>query len=85
MITEFFIDAIYGLAFYLVSVLPNPETLPTAIDDAFVAIAPFWGTASNFFPLSVLFQILALGLGIELSILGFKVSNWVFDKFRGAG
>lgn len=85
MITEYFLSALYGLAYYLVSVLPNPETLPSQIDDAFTAISTYWPTASAFFPLSTLFTILGLGLSIELSILGFKMSNWVFDKIRGAG
>jgi len=69
----------------IITFLPNPDTLPSQIDDAFTAVASYWGVMENYFPLSVLFGILTLGLAIELSILGFKIINWGFNKFRGAG
>lgn len=85
MITEFFFNIFFGIAYYIVSILPNPDTLPTAIDDAFEAIGSYWPTASQFFPIATLFTIFGLGMAIELGILAFKISNWVFDKIRGAG
>lgn len=85
MIAKFFIDLIFGILDFLVALLPNPETLPEGINDAFEAIAPFWGTASRFFPIAVVFTIFSIGIAIELGILSFKVANWAYDKIRGSG
>lgn len=85
MIAKFFIDVIFAVIDFLVALLPNAETLPEGINDAFEAVAPYWGTASRFFPLTVLFGIFAIGTAIELGILTFKAANWAYDKIRGAG
>jgi len=85
MITEFFIDTFFDITRFLVTLLPNPDTLPSGIADAFTAIEPYWGTAARFFPLTVVFAIFAFGTALELGILSFKMGNWVWDKWRGAG
>ena len=85
MIAEAIATILFSFITGLISLLPNPETLPSFIDSAFTSIAPFWGFANYFFPVTVLVSIFILGMAIEGSILGFKIVNWVYNKFRGSG
>lgn len=85
MITQALAMIFYGLVWGLISLLPNPETLPSAVGTAFTAVAPYFEKANYFFPLTTVFQIIALMTALEIGILTFKAFNWIFNKIRGAG
>ena len=85
MIIQQIMDTFFALIKLLITFLPNPDTLPSQIGDAFITIGSYWDKANYFFPLDTTFTIFALILALELSVLTFEVVNWAYDKLRGAG
>ena len=85
MITEFFLDIVYGVLFFVVSILPNPDSLPVQVTEAFASIGPIFGRAEYFFPVTTLLIILGLIVYMETQILTFKISAWVIRIIRGGG
>jgi hypothetical protein len=68
----------------LISVLPT-ATLPNGVTTAISTVGDYFGLVGWLFPLDTLFQIVTIGLGIELAILGFKWGVWLYNKIRGSG
>jgi len=85
MITSFFLTGFMGLARGLISLLPNPDSLPSQINDAFTSITPYISKAAFFFPLATLFTIFTIGMSIEVGILLFQAGNYLLNKIRGSG
>lgn len=85
MILDFIFGLFHSMARFVIDFLPDPETLPSAIDSAFTAAIPYWAIASHLFPIDTLLVIFLLIMGIEFSIVGFQILNFIFNKIRGAG
>lgn len=80
MITEFFLELVFGIVTSLLSLLGN-FTFPTSsITSAFSVLASFLQGASYFFPMGTLFSCIGLILGFY--VLSFSVSllNWIIRK-----
>lgn len=78
-------DAIFALVKYLVSWLPNPETLPQGLDDAFTTISSTSQIANALFPVATFFTVFVLVLTFESGIQMFNAGNWIYNKLRGSG
>jgi hypothetical protein len=68
-----------------VALLPDAAPLPGFISTAIEQVNGAISLLGFFFPFDTLFQILAVGLGIEAAIWLFRWANWLFNKIRGSG
>lgn len=85
MITKFFIDLLFGIILWLVNLFPTADAPPTGVMASFSAVAPLAAMAWRYFPMVTLASAFSLALYLETSILGAKLSIWIWNKLRGSG
>ncbi|MFA6376664.1 MAG: hypothetical protein WCX69_04670 [Candidatus Paceibacterota bacterium] len=84
-LADILIGLVTDLIVWFVGLLPTPSALPSGVNAALTAIGAFFQKANAMFPIDTVFQIFGLVVTIEGGILAFKLGNWAFNKFRGAG
>lgn len=85
MIFNIIIGILISVLLFFISLLPDGIPLPTIISDSFATLSTYLGQANTFFPIDTALQIIGLGIVVELSIVTFKMFNWVLNKIRGSG
>jgi len=85
MITEILILLFGAVITTLSSLLPAPSSLPPQIASSLAVFTGYFAKIQVFFPLDVAFQVVALILAFEGSILLFKFFNFALNKLRGSG
>lgn len=83
MITEFFMDMIFGALELIVSILPNPTTLPAEVNNAFVTIGSYAWIPYEFFPVDTLYVVLGLVISVEVALLSWGLTNYLYRLARG--
>lgn len=82
MITNFFLDVIYGVAWVLLWPLRQlPEaTLPSGLTTSMASAGGYINPLSNFLPITTLFTIMGAVLVVELGIFTWKGINWLLRR-----
>lgn len=69
----------------LVGVLPDVSPLPTGITDALAYAGNTIDLFGWILPFDTLMQIVALGIGLEVTIFALRWAVWLYNKIRGSG
>lgn len=84
------IDALAKIYFvsanFLLSLLPNIDSLPEGFNTAMNSIANIVSNWVYVVPiLDDLLIIFGMVITIEISLFTFKILNWIYNKLRGSG
>lgn len=79
--TAFVYFAVFVLTAVLVLLTPFQDSggFPADVDTAMEGLSVYLGYAGVFIPLPVLSNIITLAVGLEISILTFRIIRWVFS------
>lgn len=82
MITTFFLNIFSNFLTGLFGLLPT-GTLSSEVQNALIYITGVMNTFNYFFPIDILFSVLAIAISFELALLLFHFGNWIYGKIRG--
>ena len=85
MITEIFITILLGLVSFATGFLPSFTGVPTNVESAFTTILPYLSFANSILPIDHMLTAWALTMSIYVSVLGFKLIEWVISKIWPTG
>lgn len=85
MITNLILNVFFMFLTAIISILPNALDLPPAYYSALDTISPYLNLMNSFFPVDILFDVLAIIFSFYTFLYSFKFLNWTLNKLRGSG
>jgi len=83
MLTDFLLNVIFVILWPFVAILPV-ASLPAGVQDALDVALSGIGFLWLVFPINAALTAITIVIGIEASLLAFKIGVFFFNKFRGS-
>jgi len=79
MITDLFMNFVYGMLVWLINILPASTGFPPEVQNAFTTIGGYTKIFDPLIPWATMATCVALAFSVEIAIFGFKTLKWIIS------